>query len=200
LLDGGCVLKDGPSHEVVGAYLESGTGSTAVREWTLDKAPGNDIVRMCGVRVKQHDTVSDCVDIRYPVSIEIEYEVLKDGHVLSPACGFHNQEGVVIMASWERTREPRPQGRYITATQVPGNFFAEGSITVGASILTEDPYKVHANETPAVGFQVVDNLDPQIATARGNYAGEIPGVVRPLLHWETEAIGSLTSETAQLKT
>ncbi len=47
LLDEGQVMSDGPSHQVVNAYLKSGLGTTAVREW-LDKtkAPGNDIARL----------------------------------------------------------------------------------------------------------------------------------------------------------
>ena len=36
----------------------------------------------------------------------------------------------------------------------------------------------------AVGFQVIDSLDGD--SARGDYAGPIPGVVRPILHWTTE--------------
>src|SRR6185369_5415883 len=50
LLDGGRVLRDGSSHEVVGAYLSSDLGTTAAREWPdLTRAPGNDIVRLRAV-------------------------------------------------------------------------------------------------------------------------------------------------------
>ena len=52
LLDGGRIIADGPSSQVVGAYLSSGLGTTAVRVWSdLNTAPGNDIVRLCAVRV-----------------------------------------------------------------------------------------------------------------------------------------------------
>ena len=36
----------------------------------------------------------------------------------------------------------------------------------------------------AVAFQVIDSLDGD--SARGDYAGPFPGVVRPLLKWSTE--------------
>jgi lipopolysaccharide transport system ATP-binding protein len=53
-----------------------------------------------------------------------------------------------------------------------------------------DPVTVHYFERDAVAFQVIDSLDGN--SARGDYAGPMPGVVRPLLKWSTthEPIGS----------
>src|ERR1044071_5688510 len=77
LLDRGRVLADGPSYEVVSAYLNSGLGTTAAREWPEpSEAPGNEIARLCAVRVKTEDgEVCDAADIRRPVGVEIEFEV-----------------------------------------------------------------------------------------------------------------------------
>ena len=50
LLDAGHVVQDGPSHQVIGAYLHSERGTTAVREWHyIAEAPGNDVVRLRAV-------------------------------------------------------------------------------------------------------------------------------------------------------
>src|SRR6185503_18260307 len=96
LLDAGRVIGDGPSSEIVSAYLSSGLGTTAAREWPeLDEAPGNDVVKLRAVRVQsQAGTVTDAMDIRRPITIEMDYEVLKSGHVLVPNLHFHNEEGV----------------------------------------------------------------------------------------------------------
>jgi lipopolysaccharide transport system ATP-binding protein len=67
---------------------------------------------------------------------------------------------------------------------VPGNFLAEGRYAVQVAVSTMNPVVVHACERDAVGFQVVDSLDGD--SARGDYAGPMPGVVRPLLKWTTE--------------
>ena len=54
LLDGGRVLDDGLSYQVVRTYLNAGLGTSAAREWSdLSKAPGNDVVRLCAVRVER---------------------------------------------------------------------------------------------------------------------------------------------------
>jgi len=56
LLDEGRVVADGPAHKVASLYLQSGLGTMAVREWKdRTKAPGNEIVRLCAVRVINED-------------------------------------------------------------------------------------------------------------------------------------------------
>jgi lipopolysaccharide transport system ATP-binding protein len=57
---------------------------------------------------------------------------------------------------------------------------------VGVALWAADPAKVHFNERDAVAFHVVDSLEG--GSARGDYAGPVPGPVRPLLKWETRNI------------
>jgi len=189
LLDAGHVLRDGPSHEVVSAYLEAGTGMTAERTWADDaRAPGNDVARLRAVRALTEDgEVSEAVDIRRPVRVEMEFDVLKGGHVLVPNYNFTNEEGVCVFVVSDHDPEwrgrLRPPGRYLSAAWIPGNFLAEGTLIVGAAVSTHDPVIVHFWERDAVAFQIVDSLDGD--SARGDYAGPMPGVVRPLLRWTT---------------
>jgi homopolymeric O-antigen transport system ATP-binding protein len=187
LLDQGRVLADGPSARVVGSYLRAGTGTTAAREWT-ESAPGNDIARLKAVRVRTQDgRVTEEIDIREPVGIEMEFEVLQPGNVLVPNHHFFNDEGVCAFISVEHDetwhRRPRPTGSYVSTVWIPGNFLAEGSLSVGSAVSTFDPSMTHFYEADAVAFQVIDSLEGD--SARGDYAGNIPGVVRPLLEWTT---------------
>lgn len=190
LLDAGSVMHDGPSPQVVSTYLRSGIGTTAAREWPdINKAPGNDIVRLLAVRVRTEEgEIADVVDIRKPVGIEMEFEVLEAGHVLIPNYHFFNEEGINVFIAndhdpkWQRN--PRPRGRYSSTAWIPGNLLSEGTMIVGAAISTMDPVKVHFYERDAVAFQIVDSLDGD--SARGDYAGPFPGVVRPLLRWSTK--------------
>lgn len=190
LLDGGAILHDGPSHEAVSMYLGSGTMRNAEREWKdLSNAPGNDIVRLCGIRVRTEDgQISDSIDIRNSVGVEMEFEVLEAGHVLVPNYHFINQEGVCAFTASEHDsqwqRRPRPSGRYVSTAWVPGNFLSEGALIVGAAISTMDPLKIHFFERDIVAFQIIDSLDGN--SARGDYAGPMPGIVRPLLNWTSQ--------------
>ena len=67
---------------------------------------------------------------------------------------------------------------------VPGNFLAEGTIFVTAAISTYLPLQVHLQERDVVAFSVIDSLEGD--SMRGDYAGVLPGIVRPDLDWETE--------------
>jgi lipopolysaccharide transport system ATP-binding protein len=189
LLDAGHVMRDGPSHQVVSAYLSSGLGTTAAREWTDPvRAPGDGVARLRAVRVRdEHGRVSDAVDIRRPVSVEIEFDVLEAGHELTPNLHFFNEEGTCVFIVSDQDPEwrgvKRPAGRFVSTVLVPGNLLAEGTLIVAAAVSTMDPVVVHFYEPDAVAFQVIDSLDGD--SARGDYAGPMPGIVRPLLRWRT---------------
>ena len=96
LLENGMVRMDGPSNRVAAAYLSSGVETTAVREWQdLAKAPGDDVVRLSAVRVRDESgELAICFDIRQPIGIELEYEVLEPNHIFHPHFGITNEDGI----------------------------------------------------------------------------------------------------------
>jgi lipopolysaccharide transport system ATP-binding protein len=187
LLDQGRTLADGPTHEVISTYLKSGLRTSAVREWPdPNTAPGNGIVRLAAVRVcDDRGSPSEALDIRRPIQIQVEYDVLTPGHMLVPNLHLFNEEGVCVFVVSDTDPEwrhsPRPMGRFVSTAWIPGNFLAEGSLLVDAAISTLDPVTVHVHERDVAAFQVVDSLDGD--GARGDFAGRIPGVVRPKLEW-----------------
>ena len=192
LLDGGKVLADGPSHQIVSLYAGSGSGAMAVREWPDPaNAPGDDVVRVCAVRVRTEDgQCTDAVDIRQAVGIEMEYEVLQPGNVLVPNYHLFNEEGVYVFVTQDLDPEwrgrPRPVGRFISTAWIPGNFLAEGSLFVGIAMTTFTPMVLHFSQRDVVAFQVIDSLEGD--SARGEYASDMPGVIRPLLKWTTHLV------------
>lgn len=190
LLDDGQVIKDDLSHKVVGAYLSSGLSTMAKREWPdLARAPGNDIVRLRAVRVRTEDgRTVNAADIRLPIGLEMEYEVLQSGHRLLPYYNVYNQEGVKVFSAVDQDPEwqgqPRLAGRYVSIAWIPGNLLAEGMLFIGAAMRTPRRQGRHFHERETVSFQVIDSLDGD--SARGDFTGRMSGAVRPLLSWETQ--------------
>ena len=136
----------------------------------------------------ENGVTTDVIDIRHPLGIEIEYEVLQSGHVLIPNLHFFNEEGVNIFIlhnfNSEWRNQKRPVGRYVSTAWLPGNFLSEGRVCVGAAISTYLPFITHFYEADAVTFHVVDDM--HVDAARGDYKGHLPGVIRPIMPWTTE--------------
>lgn len=189
-LKNGKVEADDLATTVVSRYLHEQTQTGSDRSWNEEATrPGNETARLMRVRVcdENNDSVST-VEIRRPVRIEMTYEVISPGKVLIPNLHFFNDQGTCIFVShdWNgdwRSRE-RNVGIYVSTVEIPGNFLSEGWIFVGAALTTYEPLEVHFVDWDAVTFNVVDSLEG--ATARGDFAGPIPGVIRPVLDWKTD--------------
>jgi len=196
LLEQGRVRMDGDIFQVTGHYLKSDLGTSAERRWQDPAtAPGDAVARLKAVRVLSDGRVSDVVDVRRPVTVEMEYWSLKPGAVLVSGFSFLNDQGVHLFVScdWfgDRTNEtPKAPGVYRSRCVVPGNLFAEGQVRVVAEVSTGHPvYQIHFLEYDSAAFQVIDSGEP--GSVRGRWGRPIPGVVRPALEWETTRVGSV---------
>ena len=200
-LNQGEVISDGPSQQTVSEYLNSGLLMIAQQEWPdAAVAPGNDIVRVRAMRLRAEDGRStDVIDIREAVAFEIEFEVLKPGHVLVPVIGLEKDDGFCVFVSHDRDTEwrrcERPAGYFTSTVYIPGNFLSEGRFVIGAGIITEVPFRVHFDINPAVAFQVIDSFDGD--AARGDLAGQMPGVIRPLLKWSNRFMSGQLQSAVQ---
>lgn len=188
LVSHGVIQKDGAAAEVAGAYLLSSLRTTAERTWpSADTAPGNNVVRLRGIRVRDEDGKTlDNIDIRRRVGLEAVYDVLEAGHELSCHLSLSNESGLRLFGTTDldpKWRGPRPAGRFTSTAWIPGNFFAEGAILVSAAVSTFKPFRFHFVERDVIGFHVTDPLEG--GSARGDWDGDFPGVVRPLLPWTT---------------
>ena len=189
LLEEGRVVSQGPADQVVSSYLTAGLGTAASREWPdITVAPGGEVCRLRAVRVRTRDgSVSDTFDIRKPIGIDIEYDVLRPGYRLLPHFYMWNEHGVMILGANdldpEWRRRPRPEGRYVSTGWIPGNFLAEGTVFVDVAMITIEPVIAQFLEQSIVAFHVIDNMEGD--THRGDFAGPQPGTVRPLLEWNT---------------
>jgi lipopolysaccharide transport system ATP-binding protein len=200
LLDHGRVVVDGPTHEAVRRYLESGPGRTSSREWTDPAtAPGDDVARLKSVRVvPAGGGPAEEIDIRTPIDVEVEYWTAAPRE-LRPSVNLHfyNDEGVCLFINndwndrgwWATARQP---GLVRAVCHIPGNVLAEGRVIVTAVVSTYNPTIVHASEPEAVAFVIVDRSEGD--GVRGVYVNELPGVVRPMLEWHVEQVSERTPE------
>jgi lipopolysaccharide transport system ATP-binding protein len=191
LLNGGGLQADGPSHKIISIYMESEKSTKAERLWQdLATAPGDDIVRLCAVRARTEDgEVAESVDIRKPVALEMEYEILQPSYIFIPYFHVLNEDGTEIFTPFDTDPEwrnrPRPVGRYVSTAWIPGDLLNEGILYIGAAMRTLNPIVRRIRMDNAIAFQAVEvikdhsNYDDHV----GKFCG---GVVRPILKWETK--------------
>jgi lipopolysaccharide transport system ATP-binding protein len=192
LLDHGNIIASGSTDHVIRAYLESNLGTTSERRWDDPlNAPGNDVARLRYVRVlPARGGRGDEIDITEPIDVEVEYWSSPTG-ALRPSVHFHafNSQGVLLFATtnnstdeWQRV--PQRSGVVRAICRIPGNFLAEGLISLNVAVATYNPERIHAVEHDAVAFNVVDRTAG--TGVRGEFVGEWPGVVRPMFDWTVQ--------------
>jgi lipopolysaccharide transport system ATP-binding protein len=161
-----------------------------------DTAPGDERVRLKAVRVvnEKGEPVPE-LDIREPVVVEVEYWNLSSEPGFRPFANLHffDAEGTYLFTSdsnsMEWRRRPRRRGLVRSRCRIPGNFFAEGGVFITAAVSSLEPTVVHAIENDAVAFHVFDASEGD--GVRGEWVGDLPGVVRPMFEWDVTEDGAV---------
>lgn len=193
-LSQGKVVLEGEASSVVREYLHSNLGVSAERDFTEDaNQPQSELVRLKRVRVinERGETVGSH-DIRRRIGLEATYEVLESGRILLPNFQVYNQDRVHlftvqdVIGEWRRRQKEK--GEYTSRVWIPPNLMAEGAFFVNFAVVTYLPaLRLHFNAIETVTFDVIDSMEGD--TARGDYAGKMEGVMRPVLDWETSFAG-----------
>jgi lipopolysaccharide transport system ATP-binding protein len=117
----------------------------------------------------------------------MEYEVLQEGRIFQPYFTLWDGEGVRLFSSLDRDPawcdRPRPKGIYTSTAWIPGDLLNEGLLYVSAAMKSLSPMTRHFHAKQVVAFQVVDKALG--GGSRGSWGGDLGGVIRPMLEWET---------------
>jgi lipopolysaccharide transport system ATP-binding protein len=187
-MDNGKIAAQGEMEDVVRQYLSSSVGGDARYEADdLDMAPGNDVIRLLGVRLRDgHGRVVSSVDAQTPVFVEIEYAVLQRRPVRT-AFRLASAEGAVLFTSTdaddeERYGRERDPGVYISRCEIPDRLLKRGLyfLTVSSSI---PMVKVNFAMENVVSFSV-DQTDAILDDNRA-------GLIAPALSWNVKKVSDL---------
>ena len=190
LLHEGKVVMEGSTDNVISNYLGDEKYSIGEQIWPdINKAPGDNVVRMHAMRVlDQNGKVCTNFDVRDPVSIENEFQVLEEGHRLVLQLYFFNEMGHVLFISKDNLDSPWrdaicPIGYYRSVCHIPGDFLNECEISVAYGIDTIGiSHLMHATGRDVVRFKVSDKMD--LGGVRGNFPLQWRhDGVRPRLFW-----------------
>jgi lipopolysaccharide transport system ATP-binding protein len=187
-LKDGCVQADGNADDVVSAYLASATDAgMAVREYEDQDAPGDETVRVRGVRVHQTGGGTQAIfNMDEPVAVECRLDVLKPIDNLHVMFTVHSLDGILVFssASWDHFGlEPPlayPSGPLCYMARVPPHFLNRGLFAVSVNVQVPGVRRI-CNIDRAVTFEV-----SEIGGAGGPKSSGRGGLVRPKLAWTVE--------------
>jgi lipopolysaccharide transport system ATP-binding protein len=186
VLENGKVIYEGGIDNAIEEYLKDSTNN-ASRKWNIAQAPGSEFIKLLEVKVLNMNRE---IAINHSVidSIEIEfiYEITKENQLFTHGFNLFNNHNIHILSSHDKDsstlKTPLSLGIHSKIITIPGNFLAESSYSCSFAIMRYSPFHVEFHEMDIVGFNVIDEIGAN--TARGNYSGKFPGVVRPLLNWK----------------
>lgn len=187
LMKNGRIVDYDITATVIDNYLKYEYGTTSIKSWEGQNA-GNSLVKVIDVKAhnRQFD-VRDNFKIKEAVGITVKYEVIQEENKFHAAFNFYDRNGINIFDAHENNTnnyyERKKLGLYETTVWIPENLLAEGIILVGVAIVTHDPFQVHFHERDCIAFNMID--DQINSLTRGEYVGSLPGIIRPLMKWES---------------
>jgi lipopolysaccharide transport system ATP-binding protein len=188
LLKNGKIIDYDITSKVIDNYLKSEYGTSSYKKWN-DKNLFSNIVRI--IDVKAHNKNLEAKEnfkIIESVGITMQYEVIEEGNKIHGAFNFYDRNGINIFDAHENNTinysDKKKCGVYETTVWIPKNLLSEGVILVGVALVTHDPFIVHFHEKDAIAFNLIDDVDN--SPTRGDYVGSLPGIIRPLLKWESK--------------
>ncbi|MES2467136.1 MAG: ABC transporter ATP-binding protein [Verrucomicrobiota bacterium] len=189
-LKDGTMFYQGGIDDVVTKYLGDGKESTGELSWPDPAhAPGNERVRLTGVRIISDGEITSDIVLDKDITIEMDYEVLEGGLPYNASIHLLDKMGVEVLASanfaaanlgddpWHG--KPMPAGRFTSICIIPAFLLNESQYSIRFAIVSNIAH-LEFLTSEIIGFQTHDT-----GQMRAEYTGHWLGVVRPKLLWET---------------
>ena len=188
VLDHGIVSCLGTASESVSLYLETMV-RTGNNQQSLNAGTQSSVQFLSGNVLDGNGRHISSVSIFKDFFIEMTYRVGKDAAGSAvPNFHFKTSDGTYAFSVSTPDIQPVSPGIYRTRCKVPGGLLNDGTYSIGLAV----------TECHKCGFDVrfflpdylmVTIIDPVHENPlRYNYAGPVPGVVRPTLDWETACL------------
>ena len=190
ILKNGFIDFNGSATSGIQHYYNQDRINQSLIKWGPDSFPGNSLIRLLEVSIINKDFIAaESFEITKPIGIRMKYKVLKDNLKFTHGINIYNQMGDHLFSAHDTIFQKRTnieRGKYENIAWIPANLLSEGIMKASVAILSYVPFEVYFNEEEIVNFSVVDNANG--TSSRGNWGGEFPGLLRPLLKWETNKI------------
>lgn len=191
LLESGKILKQGTASDVILEYYTQGSASPACFDYSVSgKRIGDDYAKLlAGSVVNSDGNVSTEVEITEPIEVRMKYRISKfEDCACSPNFHFFTSDGSYAFVTSPKEMVQYSPGDYEAVCSIPGNLLNEGTYFVGLALSTYPGTRICFFDQQALSFHVRDPIENVPTRGGTDYAGPIPGYVRPLLEWQIRSI------------
>jgi lipopolysaccharide transport system ATP-binding protein len=187
-LKNGKYFSYGTSKQIVSQYvsIELRARNEVVYE---NNKPGDEYARLNYVRlIDENRNLISYPSIDKKIGIECEYEILKKGCYPVPNIHVFTNKGDYVFVASEPAKQVQTSiGTHRTTAWIPENTLNTGSYIIGVAASTLNPVIVHFYENEALVFDTTEDMENRT----NEYRQEFPGVVRPVLQWESTPVCKL---------
>jgi lipopolysaccharide transport system ATP-binding protein len=179
LLEGGRLVAEGATPEVLGHYLRRNSEDAAARTWPPHDAPGNGLVTLKAIRIISDVGPGTPIDVTTPFRIVTDYERTAEPGASMINLLLYTGAGVLVFDTANPARLEAP-GCYREECPVPGDLLNTGPYTLSV--------RLHGHDEPmelpnVLAFEILDS-----GRDRGGWLGAWNGVLRPRFAWSTSRL------------
>jgi homopolymeric O-antigen transport system ATP-binding protein len=190
-LEEGNIVQEGDAGQITADYAKRSLASSSERVWTEStKVPESEQLVLQRVSVNPSGgTLSDPVRVNTPFLLNFEYWNFDSSAQISVGFCLYNEQDVLLFDICSpfdhkaRHRSP-PTGLLRSVCHLPGNLLNAGLYRVALNITRNN--KVVVEQPEALVFAVLDSEEE-----RSGWYGKWPGVLRPVLNWETNVLAGI---------
>lgn len=179
-LDKGRVRMQGPTEEVVGAYLQNYNTATTERTWAPHEAPGNEVAHLRHVRVSPASG-GDAFRWEDAVDVEIGLDIHQADHTAVNMQVVNADDFVVFTTNSREGLDGHflDKGHHVLRCRFPGHLFNAGEYRLHIGVSHQG--RMSFREDQVVAFQVVE------PPRDGAWHGRRKGMFRLQIPWTVQA-------------
>ncbi len=186
----GCLIDIGDVGTVIPRYLAQMSSSQSARTWTPGEAPGNDEVRLLGIRVYSEDSIGGVYPSSQDLLVEMLFNVASKPRGLQVGFDVVTDDGMTVFRSFQtdlaESDWPEPViGRNRWVCRIPKGLLNAGTYYLAPRIAVHNLYWI-VQLDGVVNFEMF--LDHGLSPLWNDLdASRRPGVMSPILPWEITA-------------
>jgi lipopolysaccharide transport system ATP-binding protein len=132
------------------------------------------------------NNIRDTFNVTEDIYLKFSYKTKQDNLKFIHGLNLYNEQDINIFNSHDTTSEARSVKRMNNETFyaqciIPQNLLNEGTYSVSLALFSAEPFIIYNHLLGLLRFRIIDLIDGK--SARGEYTGGFPGIVRPILKW-----------------